>query len=310
MNPLVSVVVPVYKVEKYLARCVERLILQRYTNIEILLVDDGSPDRCGQICDDLAKTDSRIRVFHKTNGGLSDARNYGTQRVNGEFVTYVDSDDFVAENYIERMMCAQMTHDADVVCCDFVKTTEDFGDFCSADGEDLVFSGREACGALMGQYYMPLVTAWCKIYRREIAQENPFPVGRIHEDEATTCKFLYAAKKVVLCKDKLYGYYLNPNSITQDGKTSDYAKKMWGLSARAEFFDGVSDPALADKAWSICVSFLANQAVLQKKSLIDIVVPFIKKQRLWKRLDTKIYLKLLAAWIMPGVLRKRMEINM
>ena len=228
MNPLVSVVVPVYKVEKFLERCVASLTAQSYANIEILLIDDGSPDRCGEMCEDLAKTDSRIRVFHKVNGGLSDARNYGTERTEGDFVAYIDSDDYVAVNYIERMMCMQTTHNADIVCCDFVRTSQDHADFTASDREELVFTGRTACSALMGQYYMPLVTAWCKIYRREIVRDNPFPVGRIHEDEATTCKFMYAAGKVVLCGDKLYGYYVNPNSITQDGKTSDYSKKLWG----------------------------------------------------------------------------------
>lgn len=310
MNPLVSIVVPVYKVEKYLVRCVESLIAQTYANIEILLIDDGSPDCSGQICEDLAKTDSRIRVFHKANGGLSDARNYGTERVNGDFVTYIDSDDFVAENYIDRMMSAQKEYDADIVCCDFVRTSQDCAGFAGANREDLVFTGREACSALMGQYYMPLVIACCKIHRREIVQNNPFPVGRIHEDEATTCKFLYAADKVVLCDDKLYGYFVNPASITLDGKTSDYSKKLWGLSARAEFFDEVGARELADLAWSLCVRFLANQAVILKKSTINLLLPFIKEHGLWNRLDVKTYLKMLAACVAPGVLRKRIENNM
>lgn len=309
MNLLVSIVVPVYKVEKYLKRCVESLVAQSYTNIEILLVDDGSPDRCGVMCDDLAKTDSRIRTFHKENGGQSDARNYGTERANGDFIAYIDSDDFVAENYIERMMSMQTTHNADIVCCDFVRTSQDHADFAGANREDLVFTGREACRALMGQYYMPLVLACCKIYRRELAQNNPFPVGRIHEDEAVNCKFLYAADKVVLCDDKLYGYYVNPNSTTQDGKTSDFSKKLWAISARAEFFDEVGEQELADIAWSICVRFLVNQAVIQGKSTTDTVTPFIKEHGLRKRLDAKTCLKVLIARFNPGILRNRLKNN-
>ena len=309
MDALVSIIVPVYKVEKYLERCVASLTAQSYANIEILLVDDGSPDRCGQMCDDLAKTDSRIRVFHKVNGGLSDARNYGTERANGDFVAYIDSDDYISGNYIARMMLSQLMHNADVVCCDFVKTTQDQVDFTSADREDFVFTGREACLALMGQYYMPLVTAWCKIYRREIVQKYPFPVGRIHEDEATTCKFLYAAKKVVLCGDKLYGYYVNPDSITRNGITSDDIKRLWGLSERAAYFDGIGDLELANKAWSWCVGFLITQAVLQKKNPSEIVVPFIRERKLWNRIDLKTYIRLLTAWVMPGILRKRIEAN-
>lgn len=310
MNPLVSIVIPVYKVEKYLKRCVESLVAQTYTNIEILLIDDGSPDRSGQISEELAKEDSRIRVFHKVNGGQSDARNYGTARANGDFIAFVDSDDFVAENYIERMMSMQRMHNADIVCCDYVRTSQDFADFAGASREDLVFTGREACRALMGQYYMPLVLACCKLYRREIAQKNPFPVGKIHEDEAFNCRFLYAADKVVLCDDKLYGYYVNPNSTTQDGKTSDFSKKLWALSARAEFFDEVGEQELGDIAWSRCVRFLVNHVIIQGKSVTDTVTPFVREHGLRNRLDAKTCLKVLIARFIPGILRKRINGDM
>ena len=100
-NELISIIVPVYKVEKYLEKCVKSILKQTYTNLEIILVDDGSPDKCGQLCDELAKTDDRIKVFHKENGGLSDARNFGVERANGEYIGFVDSDDYIHESMYE-----------------------------------------------------------------------------------------------------------------------------------------------------------------------------------------------------------------
>ena len=172
---------------------------------------------------------------------------------------------------------------------------------------DLVFTGTEACKALMGKYYMRLDVVWCKIYRREIVQKNPFPVGRIHEDDATTCKFLHMADKVVLCGDKLYAYYINPDSITRDGVTSDDMQRLWGLSARAEYFDDVGDRELANMAWSWCVGFLISQAILQKKNPLALVAPFIREHKLWNRIALKTYIRLFVALIMPEILRKRIE---
>ena len=103
MQPMISVIVPIYKVEKYLMRCIKSIQNQTYTNLEIILVDDGSPDCCGEICEEFAKQDKRIRVIHKENGGLSDARNYGVERSHGQYITFIDSDDYVANNYIEYL---------------------------------------------------------------------------------------------------------------------------------------------------------------------------------------------------------------
>ena len=113
-NDLVSVIVPIYKVEEYLRECVDSIINQTYKNLEIILVDDGSPDKCGEICDEYARNDSRITVYHKENGGLSDARNYGIDRCNGEYITFVDSDDVLKSNFVETLMGLIEEYDADV----------------------------------------------------------------------------------------------------------------------------------------------------------------------------------------------------
>ena len=124
MNSLISVIVPIYNVEKYLDRCVESIINQTYKNLEIILVDDGSPDNCTQMCDDYAKKDSRIRVVHKENGGLSDARNAGMEVATGEYVSFIDSDDYISLDFYETLFQTMIDNDSDIVECSVVKFYE------------------------------------------------------------------------------------------------------------------------------------------------------------------------------------------
>ena len=116
---LVSVIIPVFRVEDYLNRCVESIVNQTYDNLEIILVDDGSDDNCPHMCDEWAKKDDRIVVYHKQNGGLSDARNFGTDKANGELITYIDSDDYILPEYVEHLYNSLVEHNADISCCNF-----------------------------------------------------------------------------------------------------------------------------------------------------------------------------------------------
>jgi hypothetical protein len=200
----------------------------------------------------------------------------------------------------------QQKHQADVVCCDFVKTYGDDAQY-SYNQASYLFTNHEACMALMGRWYLPLVIACCKMYRREIVRNHPFPLGKIHEDEATTCKFLYAAKTVVLCEDKLYGYYHNPNSIMNDGKRSNYQAKLWALSARAEYFESVGEPMLAKTAWSMNVRHLIDEVLAGEGSLRKIVLPYIRKNRIMGKLNLKTWVKLMAVTVAPGVVSRDVQ---
>ena len=151
----------------------------------------------------------------------------------------------------------------------------------------------------MGQWYLPLVIACCKLYRTPIVREHPFPLGRVHEDEATTCKFLYNANKVVLCEDRLYAYYHNPNSIMNDGKQTNYEVKLWALTARAEYFESVKEPLLANTAWSMNVRFLVNCAIANKQSAAKVASAYISQHSLGSKLNKKTWIKLIAASIAP-----------
>lgn len=205
-NPLISVIVPIYKVEKYLDKCVQSIVEQTYKNLEIILVDDGSPDNCPKMCDEWAEKDARIKVIHKENGGLSDARNFGVKASNGEYIAFVDSDDYVASNYIEYLYGILADNSADISCCGMVRTENRTTEYYTNDALPPVqlLTGRDACKKLLGELYLVLVTACGRLYRNEIVKKHPFPEGRIHEDEATTCKYYYESEKVVVGNSCLY----------------------------------------------------------------------------------------------------------
>ena len=209
-NPLISVIVPVYKVEQYMDECIESVLAQTYRRFELILVDDGSPDKCGEKCDCAAKTDERIKVIHKSNGGLSDARNAGFKASIGEYVTYVDSDDVIAPTYLEVMINAAQRYDADIVQVDYTKHMDKFG---IKTAEDTVI---RSCGATLENLLLRLdfQEASCvKLYRRDIAEKVEFPKGRLYEDTLTAYQFAFYTRTFVACHSNLYYYRVNPLGI-------------------------------------------------------------------------------------------------
>lgn len=250
-SDLISVIVPVYKVEAYLVRCVDSICRQTYQNLEIILVDDGSPDNCGGICENLAKKDSRITVFHKANGGLSDARNYGVEHSHGKYITFIDSDDYIAPDYVKYLYDLLKKHNADISACCMIETTGDQAAFCTnpALPAEQTLTNIEASNALLGNLYMVLVTAWGKLYRSDIVKKYPFPVGRKHEDEATTCKFYFEARKIAVGNPCLYAYYQNKDSIMHSIGDTFPEDQFWALGQRAQFYEQVGQRKLAMLAW-------------------------------------------------------------
>ena len=220
MEPLISVIVPVYKVENYLGRCVESLLAQTYENIEIILVDDGSPDTCPVMCDEYAKKHEKIRVIHQENKGLSGARNTGIDNAKGEYLAFVDSDDLWSPHFLESLYKALKENDADIAQCRWeYMHGDELKEAYDADAKTVCFTGREMLANLYiqtGAYY---VVAWNKLYKKELFENIRYPEGRIHEDEATTYKLFDLAKKCVFVDNALYGYYVGSGgtSITRNG---------------------------------------------------------------------------------------------
>lgn len=211
---LISVIVPVYKVENYLERCIKSIVEQTYSNIEIILVDDGSPDRCPDICDEWKRKDERIKVIHKENGGLSDARNVGISAAEGEYLVFVDSDDWVSTDFIQILYKNVCVTSADICECEIIKTFAQETNGLEQE-EDLMpacYETEQALKLLIQDTFFHQYV-WNKIYKRECLIGIPFKSGKINEDEFWTYQIFGRAKRITKIQRKLYYYFQRKESI-------------------------------------------------------------------------------------------------
>ena len=217
-SPLISVIVPVYRVEAYLKCCVDSIRNQTYSNLEIILVDDGSPDNCGALCDEMVLQDSRIRVIHKPNGGLSDARNAGIDIAQGEYLGFVDSDDWIEPGMYEQLLTEALQENVKLVCGGrydfFEETGEKKVGLCPEHRE--VVSGEELVRRIFTWQRIDSA-AWDKLYHRSLLQTIRYPVGKIVEDVPTTYKIALLAGRAVMLNVPVYNYRHRPGSITTAG---------------------------------------------------------------------------------------------
>ncbi len=230
----ISVIIPIYNVEKYLKRCIESIIKQTYSNLEIILVDDGSPDGCAKICDEYKNKDERIVVIHKKNGGLSDARNAGLKVATGEIISYIDSDDYVDLDMYEKMTKAMEEKNADIVVCGTNIDYEDGHTKVKCEKEEKSFNREEALIEL-NSFKSFDMAVWNKLYKREVVDKIEFPVGKKSEDYFVMYQYFARAKKVVIINQAKYHYFQRSNSISR-GKnvTHDYIE---GSKSQKEFFE-------------------------------------------------------------------------
>lgn len=234
----ISVIVPVYNVEQYLGRCVDSILEQTYQNLEVLLVDDGSPDSCGDICDKYAKEDSRVRVLHKENGGLSDARNAGIELATGTYVAFIDSDDWIEPQMMEVLYTTLLCHDADIAECSYRNLYADMDmEETACTGDVTVGDNIFALEAMLDWHYFK-PNAWNKLYKKSVIGSIRYPKGRIHEDEFTTYKFFYQAKKLAYIDFSFYNYdRRRPNSITGEKFSEANLDACWAFRERVDFFE-------------------------------------------------------------------------
>jgi len=231
----VSVIVPIYKVEKYLDRCIQSIINQTYKNLEIILVDDGSPDNCPKMCDDWAKKDNRIIVIHKQNGGLSDARNFGLDVATGEYVTFVDSDDLLSITFIEKLVEISKEYNAEIVSCGLQR----FNDKIILENENIEiieYNKKQSLENTFKTAKYEFVISCAKLYKSEIFKGLRFTIGKIHEDEFICHRIFDKITKFVTTSEKLYYYYENPNSITGVGYRLKRINYLEALEDRVKFF--------------------------------------------------------------------------
>ncbi|WP_051227040.1 glycosyltransferase family 2 protein [Butyrivibrio sp. MC2013] len=215
---LVSVIVPVYKVEKYLEKCIDSILSQSYKKLEIILVDDGSPDKSGVICDKYSKIDNRIKVIHKENGGLSDARNVGIEHSTGDVLSFIDSDDCVSDKFVECLLGAMITTGADIASTDYniIRFKDDQEDkICfdeTYDGSNVDLVNAHTALELLLYQRIPNGAPF-RLYNRNIFHNIRFPKGILFEDAAIMYKVFIGAKKIAVVHDKIYAYRVRCDGI-------------------------------------------------------------------------------------------------
>ena len=202
---MISVIVPIYKVEKYLRHCVDSILNQSYTDFELLLIDDGSPDGCPQICDEYAGRDDRVRVFHKPNGGLSDARNYGLDRMKGDYVSFIDSDDYVGPDYLKILMDLIHEHAVPVAAVAHLCVFDDSAAFSPSEDKRFVISNHEIMKAMAQRRI--IFSAWGKLIHKDLFAQARFPVGYLFEDNLLM-PYLLCGCDAIACSTSYQYYWL------------------------------------------------------------------------------------------------------
>lgn len=266
-RPLISVIIPVHNVEKYLSKCLNSLVNQTYKELDIILVDDGSKDNSSIICDEYQKMDSRIRVIHKEYGGVSDARNKGISSAEGKYITFVDSDDYVTCDYIETLFKLLHKYKADISACGCIKVKE--GEEVAQKGlshtKEISFSNSEGMQDLFYQRHLEN-SAWGKLYKYELFSGIEYPVGRVYEDLGTTYKLIYRANKIVWTSQAKYFYLQRANSIMHKKYSSTNMDRVF-LSEEIVDFVKKNIPSIEEA--SILRAFISNIQVLREIPLRD-----------------------------------------
>ena len=286
MSDLITIIIPVYNVEKYLERCIDSVIEQTYKNLEIILVDDGSTDSSGKLCDEFAKKDTRIKVIHKTNGGLSDARNKGLEIATGEYIAFADSDDYLEEDMLETLHNLSTEHNADISIVSYYEYYN--GKLIGVrDSKKLeIFNKLDAMKELLMDTKIQSY-AWNKLFKRNLFENLTFPKGKNFEDIATTLLLFEKSEKVVLLEEPKYYYLRRDNSIvgTRNAKTYlDYLDVIYGKYfylkdkyPEIELYNAYNYCINMIWVYTIIVSFDIDEAYKEFVKKYDLLVELIEK---------------------------------
>lgn len=276
MEHLVSVIVPIYNVEQYLVRCIDSICNQSYRNLEIILVDDGSPDGCDAICDAYAKKDSRIKVMHKANGGLSDARNAGLDVATGEYILLVDSDDWIHRQMIEILLKAAVQNSCELAICNFQYAYEN----CEYQDNDFdekeILQKKQLIGRKQAQeiyFNNPnkrnvYTVAWNKLYHRRLFERIRYPKGKVHEDEYTTFKLLHEAEGICEIDVPMYYYFVREDSIMSTFKPSRF-DIFDGYMEKIRYYLKWKEDNLACKMYFHAIHMMAQYQMWMDEAGVD-----------------------------------------
>mgnify|MGYP002511430532 CR=1 FL=1 len=311
---LVSIVVPVYKVEEYLEICLKSVIEQTYPCLEIILVDDGSPDNCGYICDQYAEIDSRILVIHQENQGLSVARNVGEERATGDYILFVDSDDFLALDFCEKVINVAEKEQCDIVIGEVVSVDE-YGRYLKSKYEYAIpkyeiLNNFQAMEDVVSEKRI-IGYAWGKLYKKNLLEEVNFPAGKTYEDRFTIHKYFAKAEKVCLCPGAVAFYRIRKSSITHDSNL----KRLYDLLEAEEEvlrFCKEKYPALVDiveafyfgRYVHIWISFYDAGDMEEINGLILRMKEIFKEYKKKKNVKMKHKVSYVMIFLMPSLYRK------
>jgi len=261
VNPKISIIVPIFNVEPYIRQCVDSILKQTFTNFELILVNDGSTDNSGDICEQYAKQDRRVIVLHKKNEGQSSARNAGLDIASGDYIGFVDGDDYIHERMYEILYSEAELHRSDMIICELMNV--EIGQWCNTKNLDCNYSINHYTNLqALNQLYKPIngrfdtmgnaCEGWIfpviKLYKRYLFNELRFEKGRIYEDEFIIHKLLYNCSKITTISAILYFYVQRPDSTVGSPFTTKKFDKVYALQDRAEFFQDIKQKDLHDKA--------------------------------------------------------------
>ena len=275
MNELVSIIIPIYKTEKYLHQCIDSVLNQDYSNLEIILVDDGSPDNCGLICDEYAEKDTRIKVLHKQNEGISAARNSGLDIAKGKFISFIDSDDYVSENYISIMLNEFNNKTIDLVICSYYLLYNNNGDeTIKLPKEHIIqnniLSGTDLIINRFSRLRTPYTVPWNKLYKSELFNNLRFEPGVIHEDEFIYRSLMTNCKQVAIINPPLYYYRQREYSIMSNYSADNYKYHLLWMAQEIIYYKAqkLYKPMYALET-ILCYEYLLYKKDLDKKIIKD-----------------------------------------
>ncbi|MBO5870952.1 MAG: glycosyltransferase [Clostridia bacterium] len=280
---LISVIVPIYKVEKYLDECVESIVNQTYTNLEIILVDDGSPDNCPQMCDKWAARDSRIKVIHKQNGGLSDARNAGMAMATGEYIGFVDSDDWISEDMYSLLFKNIKDKSSDISACGIscFYDDNDTDTFIMTPSDEYVLDSSTGIKAIVKEDILKQ-PVWYKLYKKEIIKDIPFKVGKCHEDVFWSYQAIGNAKCISIIPEPCYYYRQRNDSIMGSNFSMKHFDSIEAKVQRVEYIQ-THFPEHTDLAkfslWFSCIYAMQMALIHLEPKQISMCVHIINKTR-------------------------------
>lgn len=258
--PQVSIIVPVYKAEAYLPSCIHSILNQTFQDFEILLVDDGSPDRSGAICEEYAARDSRITVIHQENQGQAAARNHAMKLAKGEWICFVDSDDLIHPQMVEFLYNAATQSGAGISMCQMLESQSLPEGFCqhTEPGYETLTMDEETLVRMLDAGEYPSWVACAKLIRREYIEKYPFRIGRVYEDNEAVCRWVCWAGKLARMEHKLYFYRTNPESTTQKAFSVKRLDYLWALESILRFYDGLGFAALRERFLDIYADMVAG----------------------------------------------------